>query len=450
MRVRILSLWEEIRSSYWFVPALMAALAVGLSFVTIAIDDAVDSEFVITFGLIWSGGAEGARGLLSTVAGSMITVAGVTFSITIAAFAQASSQFGPRLLRSFMRDTGNQIVLGTYIATFAYCLLILRTIRAYSNGDEVVPYISVSLGVLFGLASLGVLIYFIHHASRSIQAPVVIASVAADLFEAIERLFPAKAGSVASGDGPPNPEEDVPQGLDTEGARIVSAHNGYMLAVDNEQLLHLTSHHDLVVRLMFRPGQFVPRSDLVIAVWPPDRVSRGLAEQIEGTFVLGHQRTPTQDVEFAIDQLVEVAVRSLSPSINDPFTAVGCINWLGAALSRLAEVDMPTPYHYDGEGNLRLIASAALTYPELLDTTFSQIRQYAGSSAAVYRRLLEVIAAILPHTHTAADRSALVQHATLIRRGSMASLSEQADRANVEASYDEVIRRQASIDGGDS
>ena len=208
MRVRIVSLWEEIRSSYWFVPALMAALSAALSFATIALDEALDREFIIAFGLVWSGGAEGARGLLSTVAGSMITVAGVIFSITIASFAQASSQFGPHLLRSFMRDTGNQIVLGTFIATFVYSLLVLRTVRSDTNGGEVVPYVSVTLSMLLALASLGLLIYFIHHTSRSIQAPVVISAVADDLLESIDRLFPAGMGTEAVGDGSPNPEED--------------------------------------------------------------------------------------------------------------------------------------------------------------------------------------------------------------------------------------------------
>lgn len=448
MRVRIQSLWEEIRSSYWFVPALMAALSIALSFATIGVDSRISREVVQTIGLVWSGGAEGARGLLSTVAGSMITVAGVIFSITIAAFAQASSQFGPRLLRSFMRDTGNQIVLGTFIATFAYCLLVLRTIRSASNGEEIVPYLSVTLAVLFALASLGVLIYFIHHASRSIQAPVVIAAVAEDLFEAIERLFPAGIGQVPPSDGPPSPEEDVPEGLDEEGARIVAAGSGYMLALDNRQLLALASHHDLVVRLMFRPGQFVARGDLVMSVWPPDGVSHGIVDQLEQTFLLGPQRTPTQDVEFTIDQLVEVAVRSLSPSINDPFTAMTCIDWLGAALSRLAEKDLPSPYRYDDDGRLRVIVDRPLTYAGLADAALNQIRQYAGDSIAVHMRVLETIAVVIPHAHTAADRRALVRHASLVRRSCQLSRPAPDDWEEVEARYRDVICLQAEEDGG--
>lgn len=447
MRVRIMSLWEEIRSSYWFVPALMATLSAALSFATIAFDEALDREVIIAFGVVWSGGAEGARGLLSTVAGSMVTVAGVIFSITIAAFAQASSQFGPHLLRSFMRDTGNQIVLGTFIATFVYSLLVLRTVRSGTNGDEVVPYISVTLSIAFALASLGVLIYFIHHASRTIQAPVVISSVANNLLEAIDRLFPSGMGRGSESNGSPNPEDDVPEGLDAKGARIVAPNSGYMLAIDDDDIMDAARQHDVVIRLVFRPGQFVSRGDLVMVVWPPDRVTRAVAERLGQSLVLGQQRTATQTVEFALDQLVEVAVRSLSPSTNDPFTASGCIDWLGVALSRLAETELPSPYRYDEKGSLRVIASAAITYPELLDSAFSPIRQYVANSVTVYVRLLEVIAGIVPHTRTAADRRALVRHATLIRRKAATALSEQGDRQAVDARYREVMRRQAEEDG---
>lgn len=174
---RLANLWESLRTSYWFVPTLMTAGGVALSFASVHLDERVNYKWVRTVGWIWAGGAEGARQVLSTIAGSMITVAGVAFSITIVALTLASNQFGPRLLRNFVRDAGNQIVLGTFIATFVYCLLVLRTVRG-EDDTEFVPYVSVTLGVAFALTSLGVLIYFIHHVAISIQAENLIASVA--------------------------------------------------------------------------------------------------------------------------------------------------------------------------------------------------------------------------------------------------------------------------------
>ncbi len=186
---RLAQLWESLRTSYWFVPTVMTAGAVGLSFASVHLDQVVKAEWVRAVGWIWAGSPEGARQVLSTIAGSMITVAGVAFSITIVALTLASTQFGPRLLRNFVRDLGNQVVLGTFVSTFVYCLLVLRTVR---GGDvaEFVPYLSVTLGVAFALASLGVLIYFIHHVSGAIQAEHLIASVADELEDAIERMFP--------------------------------------------------------------------------------------------------------------------------------------------------------------------------------------------------------------------------------------------------------------------
>src|SRR5690349_8302143 len=167
----------------------MACGAIALSFITVALDKTVTERWLQAHTWAYTGGAEGASLVLSTVAASMITIAGGVFSMTLVALSLASSQLGPRLLRNFMRDTATQVVLGTFISTFVYCLLVLRTIR---RADEVafVPHLSVTVGLLMAVSSLGVLIYFIHHVAVSIQADEVIARVAADLFEGIERLFP--------------------------------------------------------------------------------------------------------------------------------------------------------------------------------------------------------------------------------------------------------------------
>jgi uncharacterized membrane protein len=191
MKTKLLKLWDSLRATFWLVPTLMAIMAIGLSFAMVALDEAVGNRVLEKVGWVWAGGPEGARGLLSTVAGSMITVAGVVFSITIVALSLASSQYGPRLLRNFVRDKGNQIVLGSFIATFVYCLLVLRTVRG-DDGAHFVPAIAITLGMVLTLASLGVLIYFIHHVSISIQAATIIGLVSHELNEVIERLFPEK------------------------------------------------------------------------------------------------------------------------------------------------------------------------------------------------------------------------------------------------------------------
>jgi uncharacterized membrane protein len=183
----------QLRSSYWFVPSVMALLSIGVALGMIVVDQSVGEDGIQGYWWIYAGGPDGARAVLATVAGSIISVAGVTFSIKIAALTLASQQFGPRLLRNFMADRGNQFVLGTFIATFLYCLLVLRTVRSWEDA-EFVPHLSVTLGVLLAVASLGVLIYFIHHIAASIQASNVIARVSGELQAAIDRLFPEDLG----------------------------------------------------------------------------------------------------------------------------------------------------------------------------------------------------------------------------------------------------------------
>jgi uncharacterized membrane protein len=177
--------WDRLRSSYWFIPSVMALIAISLSFATIAADTKFRDDMLREQGWIYTGGAEGARAVLSVIAGSIITVAGTTFSITIASLSLASAQFGPRLLHNFMRDTGNQVVLGTFISTFLYCLLVLRTIRGLED-NTYVPHLSVTLGVALAVASLGVLIYFIHHVAESIQVAHIIHVVGAELNDSVK------------------------------------------------------------------------------------------------------------------------------------------------------------------------------------------------------------------------------------------------------------------------
>jgi len=350
-------------------------------------------------GWIYTGGPDGVRALLSAVTGSMITVAGTTFSITIVALQLASSQFGPRLLRNFMQDTGNQVVLGTFIATFLYCLLVLRTIR----GDDYyvfVPQISVTVGILLAIISIGVLIYFINHASTLIQASHIIGKVSADLYGAINRLFPKKLGY-----GKSEQERqvgEIPANFDAQAHSIKASDSGYFQEVDNKRLLKIAQSKNLLLRLNHHPGKFIVQGCELVLIWPGERVTKKLTQQINDAFILGRERTEQQDVEFLINQLVEIACRAISPGVNDPFTAIRCIDQLSVGLSHLAEREFPSPYRYDDDHNLRVIVQP-LTFAGLADAAFNQIRQYGSTDVAVIIRLLEAIAAIAEHTHRQND-----------------------------------------------
>ena len=429
--------WDILHSSFWFLPSLMVGGAVALAMVTIAVDAAATEEWLQAMGWAYTGGAEGASSVLGAIAGSMITIAGVVFSMTLVALSLASSQLGPRLLRSFMRDTTTQVVLGTFVSTFVYCLLVLRTIR---RADEIafVPHLSVNIGVLFALVSVGVLIYFIHHVSTSMQADQVIARVGRELAEVIHRLFPEQIGQEHDWHVIESTDTSIPEAFDREARPVLAGGDGYLQHVDADALMTLATEADVLLRLERRPGHYVVSGRPLVMVWPGDRVTDEFAAQVREAFALGNLRTSAQDVEFSIHQLVEIAVRALSPSVNDPFTAIACVDRLGSALSCLAQRKMPSPYRHDEQRRLRVVA-VPITFAEIVDASFNQIRQHARPSAAVTIRLLETIAVIAESVHRPEDSAALRRHAEMIVRGAREGLPEGEDQRAVEARFEMTV-----------
>lgn len=428
-------LWDSLHSSYWFVPALMMVGAIALAFLMLTLDRLSEPAFTSYLIWIYSGGPDGARSLLLAIAGSMITVAGTVFSITIVALQLASSQFGPRIMRNFMQDTGNQVVLGTFIATFIYCLLVLRTVR---GEPAFVPKIAVTVAILLAIINTGVLIYFIHHAATSIQASHIIKQVTDDLDAAIERLFPHALGHALAAASPHRVGE-IPIDFDPKSAVIKSGKSGYLQTIDAENLLEIATHHQLLVRLNHHPGNFIVQGSELVRVYPGERVDQELVDQVNDIFILGRERTERQDVAFPINQLVEIACRAISPGINDPFTAIRCIDRLSVGLSSLAEREFPSPYRYDDHNNLRIIATP-YTFADLTNDAFNQIRQYGSSDVAVVIRLLSAIQVIVTHTHREQDRAVLLRHATMIKRNSQEGVLEECDRTDIEARYQAVLQ----------
>jgi uncharacterized membrane protein len=437
MKTRVSYVWEQLRATYWFIPVAMVALAVVLSTGSLLIDRAVQAEGGPSVQWLYSGGAAEARALLSTIAGSMINVAGVTFSITIVTLSLASSQFGSRLLRNFMRDTGNQVVLGTFIATFVYALLVLQA-TSEVEGRVFVPQISVTIGMLLAITSLAVLIYFIHHVSASIQAENVIAQVGRDLDGAIERWFPGQGERPCEGQQPVLSKPSAAQ-FSQPGRPVPAAQTGYVQAVNREGLMHMATQEALVIHVKCRPGDFVVEASDLAVVWPVEAADKALIGRVADAFILGVRRLRLQDVEFAINQLVELALRALSPGINDPFTAIHCIDRLGASLARLAERGVPAPHHCDSEGHLRLITEV-VTFTGIVDASFNQIRQHARGDVAVTIRLLEALAIVAARARNKEQRAALQHQAEMVCRSSQEALPEGGDREDVERRYRVVLR----------
>jgi uncharacterized membrane protein len=437
MNVRLAHVWTSLLSTYWFVPSLMAVGGVVLALSILAVDKRLESETVQGLRFVYSGGPEGSRTVLNAIATTTMNTAGVAFTVTIAALSLASGQFGPRLLDNFMRDRGNQVVLGTFLGTFLYCLLVLRTARGDDEVDRFVPQIGTTVGVLLAGASIAAFIFFIHHIAMSIQAPHVVALVAADLRGRIARAFPQTRSA---------PEirrladAGLPPGFAEDAAVLAADRDGYLQAMDEEGLIADAVRCDGIVAVERRAGHFVVRGQPLARVWPPDRLTEALRGELRKRFFVGERRTHEQDVEFAMNQLVELAVRALSPSTNDPFTAISCLDRLGAALCDVIRREAPARYRFGEGGSLRLVLCAQLHFPGLVDAAFNQIRQNAAGQPSVMISMLETLRTVAECTAGEAEAVAVLrQHAELVYRAAMDNTPQPYDRDAVETRYRAVL-----------
>jgi uncharacterized membrane protein len=379
------------------------ALAIGLISVDATGEPHVDGRWSLLFGA----SAAGSRGLLTAVASSMITVAGVVFSITIVALSLTSSQYTSRVLRNFMRDRSNQTVLGVFVGIFAYCLVVLRTIR---GGDEgtFVPSLAVLAGLALAFVGIAFLIFFIHHVSVSIQAASIIATAAEETIAAVKAIFPQALRPGADEEAPGSPAM-VPAGVGW--SAVDSRETGYIASIDEEALLIVAREHGTIVRMERGTGEFVVEGALLASVIGRAEVDDGIATDLRASYVVSRHRTVEQDVGFGIRQLVDVAMKALSPGVNDTTTAVMCVDHLSAILTRLADRHIPSLYRVD-EGQLRVIARRP-AFEDLLAEAFDQIRRNAEGNLAVLKRQLEALETIARQTSSPTRRRALKQQASL-------------------------------------
>lgn len=389
---RVTAFWERLNSSFWFVPAVMALGAVALSLLLIQVDALRGVAQTDNPSALYTFGPEGARAILSVIATSMITVASLTFSITMLSLQLASSQFGPRVLGNFMRDRSNQIVLGTFISSFLYCLSVLRSVRGM-EGSSFVPHLAVGFGVVMAAASVAVLLYFIHHIATSIRVESLLEKLAGQGCAAVDQLFPERIGRGPADNLGEPAGQMIPDGFERGSRQIAADSDGYVQSIGVDVLMRIATEHDLVLRIEAPPGQFVTLGACVITAYPQGRVSDEIDEDLRGAVVIGRDRTTHQDLEFAIRRIVELAQRSLSPGINDPTTALYCIDRLGQVLERLASRDMPSPMRLDDNGHLRVLTEVVVL-EDVTCRAFAAIARYGLADVDLVARLTQTLATL--------------------------------------------------------
>jgi uncharacterized membrane protein len=424
---------EALRTNLWLVPTVEIVLAAALFAGTYALDRAAYDGSLHFPSWVISGSADAARQILTTIAAAVITVVTLVFSITIVTLTLASTQFGPRMLRNFIRDRITQLTLGSFVATFVYAILALISIGPGSHG-EFVPHLSITVTMVLVILDVGVLVVFIDHIAKSIQLPQVIASIAGDLSHAIEaEVAPPAPDAPKTG---PSLSEMLVR-LDEDSAVVSAPSSGYLQYVSIGTLIDIASRSHAVIRLLRRPGHFVVEGEPLANVWPA-AAAPGVARALGGAHATGPHRTLTQDLSFAVDQLVEIAIRALSPAVNDTFTALACIDWLGDGLGKIASRWRPATVHRDAAGRVRVIA-VTVGFERLLERAHDKIRQASRGMPAVMIRQLDGLGKVIARTTSLEQRELVLAQADMIMRSCEESVPESSDRADVRRRYEAVL-----------
>lgn len=380
--------------------------------------------------------SDSARSILSTISGAMIGVAGTVFSVTLVALTLASSQFGPRLIKNFMYVRLNQVVLGAYVSTYLYCLLVLNAVTD-SNDYRFIPSISILVAILAAVTNIILLIVFIHQIAVSIQADRVISDISGFIAKQVETLFPEKMGEETADEE----NMDVSAILSgySQSRSIKSPKSGYLQYIDGGGLMKLVAKHDSLLQLHHRPGSFLVKGSEVGLLYSNSALEEETLESLTDQFIIGETRSAQQDLEFSFHQMVEVAARALSPGVNDPYTAMACIDHLSATMCYLAEAQFPSKYRFDEEGDLRVIADI-LTFEGILDVAFNQIRQFSGGSPAVIIRLMEALTTLLGFTQTDSHKKAVIKHAEMVLRMGKETIKEKNDIQDLTQRAEKILK----------
>jgi uncharacterized membrane protein len=432
-----LAVWSDaIRTGLWPVPLAMVAVAFGVWGAVSWLDGRIGDAPLGADSWLYSGSGKDAATLLATLVTAIITISSIVFSITIVTLTLAANQFGSRLVRTYMADLPSKLALGLFVMTVVYSLLALRSVQQDMPAAEV-PHATVTLALLLGVACVLVLVLFLHNVARSIVADEVIRRVARELEGSIDGLE-ASPGSCTQ------PARAQPA-LAGDGALVRSRKEGYVQAVRYEQLVAAGSRHQATVVLTFRAGAFMCRDDWLARVHPASALTPALAEAIHGTILVGALRTPTQDVEYSMRHLVDVALRALSPGINDANTAMVVIDRLRAAVSELLGKRLPPGRYVDSQGQLRVVVPCH-DYAELLGYAFEQIRHAAAPHPAVTVRMLQAFARIAEHARLPEQCDALAEHARRAAEGALASPEGiEADRRQIKRALEDTGQRIAAV-----
>lgn len=420
------NLFDIVRAQLWLLPLIFSCLAAILAIVLITYGHLVAPNVVREAWWLYSGEAETARQLLSSLLSGLMTMTSLVISVTFVILTLAANQLGPRLISHFMADRQIQAVLGLFIGTILYLILVLRTI-ADTLGKDGVPHLAISAGSLLTVVCLMALLFYIHKVARLIIADNMVQALHANLVGTVKEVLPSK---------PDEHGEEVARfaGL---GRPIALQKVGHVQVIDYSLLTEIAAEEDLRIDVAVRAGQYLLANGDHFTIFADKTVTNETIAALRGCFTVGLQNTTAQDLEFSIRQLTEIAVRALSPGVNDPFTAVAVVDRLAAAFEEVQRRPLPYRQHYDGQGVLRLIVSRS-DYRRLLDTGFRLIRQAGASEPLVLMRLAARLADLGHSVRDEVQVEALVAQLSALEETAAQCHSIEQDRTSMQAHLDEA------------
>ena len=409
----IVQLYYTFRANFWFIPAFIIVGAFILASISLRLDAGDFDNLSRWLSYLPIISVDGGRQIVSLVAGSVITVASLVFSLTFVALSMMSEQLGPRLLIFFMTDRPIQMVIGFFIGTFFYALLILVSIGVGETGGFV-PILSIYITAILAIIAFVLVVYFLHHIAQSVQADKVAARLGNDLKTALESvIIDSTDAAVDSGNDHKDLSDRHVDKID--GVKLFAAVSGYIQIIDYATAAKIAEENDLVIQYSCRPGHFAIANTEIACVKNLQNVDKKVAKCLQDTIRTGEKRTPAQHAEFELNALVEVALRALSPGINDPFTAKACINHITDGLARIVTGRLKLQKMFDEENQVRVVKHPQ-TFGHFLDAAFHPLREYGRSSMFVFLHICHSLAKLTELVVRDEDILSLMQHVDLLEK----------------------------------
>jgi len=412
----------------WIIPLKMGIGAVVLFALTMIPDTMAAYNLVHIPTWFSMGGIDDARAILSAMMGCVSTVLALIFSVALLVLSMVATLFGPRLLYRFVQDWVTQATIGLFMAAFIYVFLVFLVTHQDAN-STFIPQVSLITCWVLVLAAFSFLVFYSHRIAVSIQNPDAIARITEDFRQALC----LSARSLAGSDVCEPMTIKVAEQQMKDGAPVKSAKGGYLQIIEHEALLEAAEHSNAVIHFLFRPGQFVLSGEALAIVWPKSQLGE-FPKLIEKNVRIGRHRVLSQDSEFGIAQIVEIAIRALSPAVNDTFTGVACVDYLGEAIIMLSEMPQSGSW-YDSRGQIRLL-EREVKISRMVKLAFDQIRQSAADNPAVLIRMLAIIGRVAPRLKNADENAALLEQAQAIMETAMTKNPVAMDRKDIEAAWE--------------